>query len=424
MTSTALTVQEQRTNILTEVAEKYMPQIAALAPRGMAPEMFVAMLREYIARPDAKGNPSKLLECTPASIARGVLRVAQTGLVLGDTCDLLPFGKECQFSPRYTGIIDLALHSGVKSITAKVVRQGDKFEFEYGTEGFIKHIPVAKSNAPITHAYAIAKIHASAPSVFEVLTREEIDEIRARYSKQWKAGSLDAIPWYAKKTAVRRLGPYLPRNPRLAAALQYSDESDEAPVAEDGEYEILPDNEPSTSETPTETAAPISASGAGATPQAADPATETPVAEPKKAESSEAGELTLDQAKETRLIGSPDKWNGNGGKLLDSLDTKHLKSIRTWCAQTIENKGDDPKLQLMIDAITLIVIDREKDQASLPLELPADTPEEPKGEARADGLPKPVDASREGRAKRTRELAGAVATVPSEQEDAAAGLPF
>lgn len=208
--------QKPRDVILAEVAEKYSEQLNALAPRGVEAAFYVASLRLYLAT-----NP-KLLECTAASVAVGILRVAQTGLSLGVSCDLLPFGKECQFNPRYNGFIELALASGVRAVNADVVRDGDDFDFEKGTAFKLSHRK-RSSTAPITHAYAIAEIKPGS-YVFEVLLRDEIERTRAQFSKQWKAGPLEGIPWYAKKTAVRRLSPYLPKNPRFAAALQFAEE--------------------------------------------------------------------------------------------------------------------------------------------------------------------------------------------------------
>ncbi len=214
--------------------ERYGDEIAKLAPRGVAADYYVASLRLYLA------TNEKLLDCTPVSIAQGILRVAATGLDLGVSCDLLPFGKNCQFNPRYNGIIELALAAGVRGIKADVVREGDRFEYEYGTPGMLSHRPMAKSKAPITHAYAVAEIKRGS-FVFEVATREEIDAVRTKFSKSWAKGSLDEIPWYARKTMVRKLGPYLPKNPRLIAALEDS-EDEVPPDAEDGEFEVLQDS--------------------------------------------------------------------------------------------------------------------------------------------------------------------------------------
>ena len=230
MSAPGTALMKPRDAILAAV-EKYGTEIMALAPKGADLAHYTASLRLYFAQ-----NP-KVLDCAPASVAVGMLRVAQTALELGVSCDLLPFGKACQFSPRYNGIIELALGAGTRAINADVVREGDDFEMEKGTKPYLRHQRKAKHGAPITHAYAIAEIRVGA-YVFEVMTREEVDEIRVRYSKSWAKGSLDQFPWYARKTCVRRLAAYLPKNARLAAALLYADEKPEE--IPDGEFTPIP----------------------------------------------------------------------------------------------------------------------------------------------------------------------------------------
>lgn len=222
---TAVTAPKARDIILAELTERYSGELAALAPRGVEPAHYIASLRLYLAQ------NAKVMDCTPASIAMGMLRVAQTGLDLGVSCDLLPFGKTCQFSPRYNGIIELALASGARSLNADVAREGDLFDWEKGTRFFLRHKHTAPAGALITDAYAIAELKPGS-FVFEVVPREEIESIRSTYSKQWKSGPLEAIPWYAKKTAVRKLSPYLPKNARFAAALLFADEAERTEDAE------------------------------------------------------------------------------------------------------------------------------------------------------------------------------------------------
>jgi phage RecT family recombinase len=201
---------------ILSTAEKYTDQIGKLAPEGASADSYLVGLRLYLAQ------NAKLLDCTPVSVALGLLLCAQTGLVLGVSADLLPFGKVCQFSPRYGGIIELALAAGTNSINADVVRDGDEFSFEKGTKFFLRHTRKFQKGAKITHAYAIAGLRFG-QYVFEVRNRVELDAHKQRYSLQWKQTDLDEIPWYAKKTMVRQLSPFLPKNPRLAAALLFAD---------------------------------------------------------------------------------------------------------------------------------------------------------------------------------------------------------
>jgi recombination protein RecT len=225
---------ESRALILS-TTERYSDSISKLAPRGVHPSHYVESLRLYLS-----SNP-KILDCNPVSIARGILRVAQTGLELGVSCDLLPFKDECQFNPRYNGLIELALASGTRAINADVVREHDFFEFQKGTEYYLRH-RASKEMGAIEYSYAIAEIKQQS-FVFTVLNREQVDGVRSQYSKSWwkrKNGEvipLDEIPWYAMKTAVRRLSPMLPKNARFAAALMFADEVEPVPSAE---FEVLP----------------------------------------------------------------------------------------------------------------------------------------------------------------------------------------
>lgn len=229
---TAVVPAKPRDIILAEMAEKYTDELNALAPKGADAAHYIASLRLYFAQ------NQKVLQCTSLSIFTGMLRLAQTGLELGVSADLLPFENHktgvwtCQFSPRYNGIIELALGAGSRSVNADVVREGDFFEFSkgIGADFYLRH-QKKSSGKPITHGYAIAELKPGSYA-FEVLFRDEIEAHRQRYSQQWKKGTLEDIPWYAKKTAVKRLSPYLPKNARFAAALQFAEEIEPTPPRE------------------------------------------------------------------------------------------------------------------------------------------------------------------------------------------------
>jgi phage RecT family recombinase len=230
-----------RRHELLEYITKFGGEFEKLGPRGMTADYYVASLELYFR------EHAQLLDCKPLSIATGMLRVAQTGLVLGVSCDLLPFKSVCQFSPRYGGIIELALQSGVRAINTGVVREGDHFVFEKGTTLKLSHQPIAKSTAPITHAYAIAEVKQGAFSV-ECMTKEQIDAHRRQFSKSWwwidpknhASGviPLEEIAWYGKKTCVRQLSSVLPKNPRLAAALMFEKQGEDEEEILEGTFEV------------------------------------------------------------------------------------------------------------------------------------------------------------------------------------------
>lgn len=164
----------------------------------------------------------KLLACTPASIYTALVIAAQLGLepagIRGEGY-LIPFAGECKFMPGYKGLVKLAISSGlVEDISADVVFYGDFFKVIKGTSPRIDHEPLTgrvvgngEADPDIVAAYAIAKLKSGALKS-EVLERWQLDKIRAVSKTSSSADS----PWHlwpdemSRKSAVRRLGKYLP----------------------------------------------------------------------------------------------------------------------------------------------------------------------------------------------------------------------
>lgn len=168
-------------------------------------------------------NTDKLQKCSIASFLGAVMTCSQLGLEIGNTLGhayLIPYGSSCQFILGYKGMIELAIRSGkVSTVQAQVVRQGDEFHYEYGTNEGIKHIP-AKGRGEIIYAYAYVKTN-EGKFTFDVMTKEEIDEIKDRSQSSSSSNS----PWntyyaeMARKTVVRRLFKYLPVSNDLSRAI-------------------------------------------------------------------------------------------------------------------------------------------------------------------------------------------------------------
>lgn len=142
----------------------------------------------------------------------------------------------------YRGMIDLARRSNqIISISARTVRQGDSFHFEYGLNENLTHVPGENEDSPITHVYAVARLKDGGVQ-FEVMTHNQIEKVRAS-SKAGQNG-----PWVshweemAKKTVIRRLFKYLPVSIEMQKAV-ILDEKAEANVDQEnasvfeGEFE-------------------------------------------------------------------------------------------------------------------------------------------------------------------------------------------
>lgn len=159
----------------------------------------------------ATTSSPQLRQCSPGSVIQALMQAAQLGLEPGGPLGhayLVPYGNVCQMIPGYRGLFFLAVDSGaIKKGVARLVYEGDHFEWTQGVEETITHRPRLggdRSDAKIIGAYAVVW-HPDGSTQFEVMSREEIDRVRAS-SKASKNGPW--VDWYgemAKKTVVKRL---------------------------------------------------------------------------------------------------------------------------------------------------------------------------------------------------------------------------
>lgn len=207
---------------LQKILDARMVQIAkALPPGTMTPDHFARVVLTLCGK-----NP-RLMECNGASLIGAVMQSAQLGLspdpVLGEAW-FVPFKGVVTFIPGYKGLIKLAYQSEqVAKLAARVVREGDEFDFEYGLREKLAHRPKSAPTDTMTHVYATMKIKGGDVN-FLVMTRDEVEAVRKR-SPAVRAGK--STPWdtdyeaMAMKTALRRLCKLGPSSvsPRLQQAL-------------------------------------------------------------------------------------------------------------------------------------------------------------------------------------------------------------
>lgn len=200
-------------------------QIKAALPRHMTPERMAR-----IATTEMRKVP-KLAQCDPMSFLGAVIQCAQLGLEPGNALGhayILPFDKrqkvggqwktvstEAQVIIGYRGMIDLARRSGqIVSIDARAVYEGDKFECTLGLDPKIEHTPdwqnPSRSNAEkLRFVYAVAKLKDGGLQ-FDVMSRAEIEAVRARSKSAENGPWVTDFPAMALKTVVRRLFKFLP----------------------------------------------------------------------------------------------------------------------------------------------------------------------------------------------------------------------
>lgn len=82
--------------------------------------------------------------------------------------------------PGYRDLIALAHDSGrVVSINVQAVHRNDHFEYAYGLNERLEHVPAAGDRGEITHFYAYAKLKGGG-HCFDVMSRAEMDAVRDR----------------------------------------------------------------------------------------------------------------------------------------------------------------------------------------------------------------------------------------------------
>lgn len=199
--------------------------IASVCASHMNPDRLTRIVMACVSRTPA------LKACTIESIFRSSMQAAELGLEPGSALGegyLVPYKDHkagvsiCQFIPGYRGLLSLAYRSGhVASANAKAVYQNDVFEYEEGLRPILRHVPAF--DAPrkiegITRAYFVCHL-TSGGVIHDVMTRTEIDAIRAR-SKASNSG-----PWVtdfaemSRKTVARRGLKYAPMSIEMSKAL-------------------------------------------------------------------------------------------------------------------------------------------------------------------------------------------------------------
>lgn len=198
-------------------------EIAKALPSVMTPERFSRITLT------ALSSTPELQRTTPESFLGAMMTAAQLGLEpntpLGQAY-LIPYKNkgvsECQFQLGYKGMIDLAYRSGeVQIIQAHCVYENDKFEYSFGLNPTLVHVPALRDRGELTHFYAMFRTKDGGYG-FDVMTVDDIRRHAEKYSKSYSSGF---SPWntnfeeMAKKTVLKRVLKYAPLKSDFARAV-------------------------------------------------------------------------------------------------------------------------------------------------------------------------------------------------------------
>lgn len=205
--------------VLTKQLQHQFKAIQSLVPKHVTPERLCRIGLNAASR-----NP-QLMNCTPETIVGAIVNCATLGLepnLLGHAY-IVPFynnktGKmEAQFQIGYKGALDLIRRTGaVSTLSAHEVYEGDRFEYSYGLEEKLIHVPSGEDDEErITHFYACYKLKDGGTG-FVVMTRSQMEKHRDKFTKsKTKQGEIFG-PWkdhfvsMALKTVILKLIKYMP----------------------------------------------------------------------------------------------------------------------------------------------------------------------------------------------------------------------
>jgi len=226
--------QYDRQEAFRQQLEANLPQIMAALPKGVRAEVMTS-----VAMTAALDNPA-LLDCTPLSMFRSVLKMASLGLRHGETCDLVPIKGKAECWVRVRGIVELAMRAGsIKWAKEGFVCEGDTFEFEERAEGtHFRHVPLGTpkhDGSNVTHIYALVTLP-NGSRVFEVWTKDRVLAHKAKNVRNIKQDS----PWNTHplammaKTVIKQALRFASLSPELRTAIAAGDDVGE------GTFEVMP----------------------------------------------------------------------------------------------------------------------------------------------------------------------------------------
>ena len=243
-------------------------EIKKALPSVITPERFTRIVLSALST-----NPA-LAATTPQSFLGAMMTAAQLGVEpntpLGQAY-LIPYRNhgvlETQFQLGYKGLIDLAYRSGeVSTIQAHVVYEHDTFDYSFGLDPQLKHIPAKSDRGAPVFVYAVFRTKDGGYG-FEVMSVDDIRKHAQKFSKSYEKG-----PWQtnfeemAKKTVLKKTLKYAPLKSDFVRAIaqdgtiktEISEDMFSVPStidAEDVDYTEIPDSDPATGEVIEEKAA-------------------------------------------------------------------------------------------------------------------------------------------------------------------------
>jgi len=215
-------------NGLTEFLESYEKNIMSVIGDGVQFGRIMSLAVMALKATPALGN------CTKDSFLKSLIESLIIGIEPNTPLDqayLIPFKGKVTLQLGYKGLIRLAYNSGrIDSLYPVNVFEGDDFQVTRGTSPEILHTEnydCERSDKTFKFSYACVRMKDSTVPIFDVMTKKEVDLIRAKAQTQkiWTPHYLEM----AKKSVIKRITKIIPQSSEsiyLAQAVQLDNQAE------------------------------------------------------------------------------------------------------------------------------------------------------------------------------------------------------
>lgn len=202
-------------NTLDSMRDKFATALAS----HIEPDKFLQVVKTAIAKNET------LLQCDRPSLWLACMEAASKGLLPdGIQGAIVPFKGQAKFMAMDTGLKDVVWKTGrISAWHREVVKAGDEFEFELGSDPFIKHKKKLGGRGEVIAAYSIVTMTDGTKSI-KLIDIDDINKAKSRSKRPDQAWASD-FDRMAEKTVSRLHYKDLPHESIYDA--EFADDEDE-----------------------------------------------------------------------------------------------------------------------------------------------------------------------------------------------------
>jgi recombination protein RecT len=205
-------------------SQLYLPSMQEQLKSALPPHVTVDKFLR-VAMTAIQQNPG-LLQMDRNSLFASVVTSAQLGLLpdaqLGEAY-FVPFKGKVTLVPGYRGLLKLARQGDIGFVEAEVICHNDKTLYVLGDNSHFESMVNWQDRGPMVAVYALAKYRDGGIAARVVMTKAQVDAIRAKSQAANGPAWSDNYEEMAKKTALRRLAKLLPLSTTANNAFRLSE---------------------------------------------------------------------------------------------------------------------------------------------------------------------------------------------------------